>query len=136
MKENGLWRIAHGELDGFEAKKVFLLLGTNNIGINTDQQIVDGMMLLIKAVRRHQPKAKIYQVGIMPRRGDEARVETINAMVRQRLQGTAVTYVDMTPGFVDADGHLIESLFIGDGLHPNERGYAIEAKNLAPYVKK
>lgn len=134
--ENGLWRIAHGELDGFDAKKVFLLLGTNNLGTNTDQQIVDGMMLLIKAVRRHQPKAKIYQVGIMPRRNDEARVETINAMVRQRLQDTDITYVDMTSGFVDADGHLIESLFIGDGLHPNEKGYAIEAKNLAPYVKE
>ena len=134
--ENGLWRIAHGELDGFEAKKVFLLLGTNNIGLNTDKDIVDGMMMLIDAVRRHQPQARIYQVGIMPRRGGEERVATINALVKERLKGTDVTYVDMSSGFLDKDGKLIEALFVGDGLHPNEQGYAIEAKNLEPYVKE
>ena len=134
--ENGLWRIAHGELDGFEAKKVFLLLGTNNIGINTDDEIVEGMMMLIDAVRKHQPTARIYQVGIMPRRGAEQHVAALNARVAERLRGTDVTYVDITPGFVDADGKLIESLFIGDGLHPNEKGYAIEARNLEPYVKE
>lgn len=134
--ENGLWRIAHGELDGFQAKKIFLLLGTNNIGVNTDDEIVEGMMMLIRAVRLHQPTAKIYQVGIMPRRGGEARVAAINTKVEQRLHGTDVTYVDMSSGFLDADGHLIEALFAGDGLHPNEQGYAVEAKNLEPYVKE
>lgn len=134
--ENGLWRIAHGELDGFEAKKVFLLLGTNNIGINTDEEIVEGMMMLIDAVRHHQPTARIYQVGIMPRRGGEARVAAINALVAERLRGTDVTFVDLTPGFVDAEGKLIEAMFVGDGLHPNEQGYAIEAKNLEKYVRE
>lgn len=134
--ENGLWRIAHGELDGFEAKKVFLLLGTNNMGVNTNEELVRGMMLLIDAVRRHQPKAKIYQVGIMPRRNDEARVVAINALVAERLKGTDVTYVDMAPGFLDENGKLKEELFAGDGLHPNELGYAVEAKNLERYVKE
>ena len=134
--ENGLWRIAHGELDGFEAKKVFLLLGTNNMGVNTNEELVRGMMLLIDAVRRHQPKAKIYQVGIMPRRNDEARVAAINALVAERLKGTDVTYVDMAPGFLDENGKLKEELFAGDGLHPNELGYAVEAKNLERYVKE
>ena len=134
--ENGLWRIAHGELDGFTAKKVFLLLGTNNIGVNSNEDIVEGMMLLIQAVRQHQPTAKIYQVGIMPRRNEGKRVQAINALVQERLRGTDVTYVDMSSGFLDADGKLIESLFVGDGLHPNEQGYAIEAKNLEPFVRE
>ncbi len=93
-------------------------------------------MMLIDAVRKHQPTAHIYQVGIMPRRGAEQHVAALNARVAERLRGTDVTYVDITPGFVDADGKLIESLFIGDGLHPNEKGYAIEARNLEPYVKE
>lgn len=134
--ENGLWRITHGELDGFSAEKVFLLLGTNNIGINTDEQITEGMMMLIQAVRQHQPSAKIYQVGIMPRRNNVDRVQHINALVQEKLRGTDVTYVDMSTGFLDADGNLIESLFVGDGLHPNEQGYTIEAKNLEPYVRE
>ena len=134
--ENGLWRIYHGELDGFDAEKVFLLLGTNNFGINSNEEIVSGMMQLIHAVKQHQPKAKIYQVGIMPRRNNEERVETINKMIEEKLKSTEVTYVDMTSGFIDVNGKLIESMFIGDGLHPNAKGYENEAKNLAPYVKE
>jgi len=133
--ENGLWRIAHGELDGFEAEKIFLLLGTNNLSTNNDEQIIRGMQLLIDAVRLHQPHAKIYQVGIMPRRNDEQRIASLNAQLQEKLKGTDVTYVDMSAGFVDDQGRLIETYF-NDGLHPNPEGYAIEAKNLEPYVKE
>ena len=134
--ENGLWRIAHGELDGFDAEKIFLLLGTNNFYSNTPEEIADGMMLLIKAVKKHQPHAKIYQVGVMPRRDGEEKIKAINELVKKRLEGTDVTYVEMSTGFLDENGKLIESLFAGDGLHPNEKGYAVEAKNLEKYVKE
>ena len=126
--ENGLWRVMHGELDGYSADKIFLLLGTNNLS---------------RAVRQHQPKARIYQVGIMPRRGQLQRVAHINALLQEKLKnlresaegkGWDVTYVDMSRGFLDDSGNLIESLF-SDGLHPNARGYEVEAQNLYPYIK-
>ena len=141
--ENGLWRVMHGELDGYSADKIFLLLGTNNLSTNTDEEIVEGMQLLIRAVRQHQPKARIYQVGIMPRRGQLQRVAHINALLQEKLKnlgestegkGWDVTYVDMSRGFLDDSGNLIESLF-SDGLHPNARGYEVEAQNLYPYIK-
>ena len=93
-------------------------------------------MLLIKAVKKHQPHAKIYQVGVMPRRDGEEKIKAINELVKKRLEGTDVTYVEMSTGFLDENGKLIESLFAGDGLHPNEKGYAVEAKNLEKYVKE
>ncbi|EPT34397.1 GDSL-like Lipase/Acylhydrolase family protein [Bacteroidetes bacterium oral taxon 272 str. F0290] len=134
--ENGLWRIYHGELDDFEAEKIFLLLGANNVALNTDEEIVDGMLQLIRAVKQRQPNAKIYQVGIMPERHHEQRIARINRTLQEKLQNTAVTYVDMSTGFLDENGKLIESLFIGDGVHPNAKGYEREAKNLEPYVKE
>ena len=137
--ENGLWRIMHGELDGFSAEKVFLLLGTNNLSTNTDEEIVEGMLLLIQAVRQHQPKARIYQCGIMPRRGLLDRVNHINALLKEKLHAQCsmfnVQYVEMTSGLVDERGELIESLF-SDGLHPNARGYEVVARNLERYVKE
>ena len=141
--ENGLWRVMHGELDGYSADMIFLLLGTNNLSTNTDEEIVEGMQLLIRAVRQHQPKARIYQVGIMPRRGQLQRVAHVNALLQEKLKnlgestegkGWDVTYVDMSRGFLDDSGNLIESLF-SDGLHPNARGYEVEAQNLYPYIK-
>ena len=137
--ENGLWRVMHGELDGYSADKIFLLLGTNNLSTNTDEEIVEGMLLLIQAVRQHQPKARIYQCGIMPRRGELQRVNNINALLKEKLNAQCsmlnVQYVEMTSGLVDERGELIESLF-SDGLHPNARGYEIVARNLERYVKE
>ena len=41
--ENVLWRVHHDELDGFDAEKIVLMIGTNNIGISTDDEIVSGL---------------------------------------------------------------------------------------------
>lgn len=142
--ENGLWRVVHGELDGYSADKIFLLLGTNNLSTNTDEEIVEGMQLLIRTVRQHQPKARIYQCGIMPRRGELQRVAHINALLQEKLKTLGesaegkewdITYVDMSPGFLDEKGELKESLF-SDGLHPNARGYEVVVRNLEKYVKE
>ena len=106
------------------------------MALNTDEEIVDGILQLIRAVKQRQPNAKIYQVGIMPERHHEQRIARINRTLQEKLQSTAVTYVDMSTGFLDENGKLIESLFIGDGVHPNAKGYEREAKNLEPYVKE
>jgi lysophospholipase L1-like esterase len=133
--ENALWRIYHGELDGFEAKKVFLLLGTNNLDRNDDEEIVDGILALVKAVRSHQPSARIYVCGILPRAWAESHVRLVNDLLQRRLIGADATYVDMTPEVVQEDGRVINELFI-DGLHPNEEGYARMAKMLEKAVKE
>jgi lysophospholipase L1-like esterase len=133
--ENALWRIYHGELDGYRAKKVFLLMGTNNLDRNDDEEIVDGILSLVKAVRSHQPEAKIYVCGILPRAWAETHVRMVNELLQRRLIGADATYVDMTPEVVQPDGRVINELFI-DGLHPNEEGYARMAKMMEQAVKE
>jgi lysophospholipase L1-like esterase len=133
--ENALWRIYHGELDGYEAKKVFLLMGTNNLDRNTDDEIVSGILTLVKAVRSHQPNARIYVCGILPRAWAEPHVAIVNELLQRRLIGADATYVDMTPEVIQENGKVIDSLFI-DGLHPNEEGYERFAKMLEKAVKE
>ncbi len=133
--ENALWRIYHGELDGYEAKKVFLLMGTNNLDRNSDDEIVSGILTLVKAVRSHQPTARIYVCGILPRAWAEPHVAIVNELLQRRLIGADATYVDMTPEVIQENGKVIESLFI-DGLHPNEEGYERFAKMLEGAVKE
>lgn len=53
--ENVLWRIYHGELDGYQAKNIFLLIGTNNLQSNTDQEVIDGIVAVANAIRERQP---------------------------------------------------------------------------------
>lgn len=127
--ENVLWRIYHGELDGFAAKKILLLIGTNNLMFNTDREIADGIVQLSKAIRDRQPSAGLYILGILPRKEQEQRIAGINAELQMRVVEAGATYVDLTPALVNKDGKINTSLF-SDGLHPNEKGYEAITKRL------
>ena len=120
--ENVLWRIYHVELDGYEAKNIFMLIGTNNLQFNTDHEIIEGIVFTAKAIRERQPSAKLHVIGILPRKGQEQRIAHINTELQQELVKSNAVYIDLTPFLTKRDGRIDESLF-GDGLHPNEKGY-------------
>lgn len=131
--ENVLWRIFHGELDGYRAKHIFLMIGTNNLPSNTDEEVVQGICEVVKNIRLHQPEAKLCVLGILPRREMEARVKKVNSELQKQLPTTGVTYIDLTPQLTEPSGTIDSSLFL-DGLHPNEKGYERIAKVLKGYL--
>ena len=133
--ENALWRIYHGELDGYEAQIVVLLMGTNNLEQNTDNEIIDGINELVRAVRHRQPQAQIYVTGILPRAWHEPRVAALNQMIQIRLLANEATYVDLSAAFLQSDGRIINELFT-DGLHPNKEGYQRMAEMLEKAIKE
>ena len=120
--ENVLWRVYHGELDGYKAEEVVLMIGTNNIGINNDNEIVEGIRFLLSAIRQRQPEAKIKVIGILPRRNQEERVRNLNLRIRQIAETGWYTFKNPGTKLLQEDGKINESLF-SDGLHPNEEGY-------------
>src|SRR5580765_6752274 len=56
-----LWREQNGELEGFKAKCIVLMLGTNNLstGRNTNEETIAGMKLVVGEIRTRQPQAKL-----------------------------------------------------------------------------
>lgn len=133
--ENVLWRIYHGELDGYQAEKIIMLMGTNNLDKNTDHEIVDGISELVRAIRHRQPKAQIYVVGILPRAWQEPRIATLNQAIQTQLSSGEATFVDISAELTQPDGHIINELFT-DGLHPNKEGYRRIAKRLGKHIAK
>ncbi len=121
--ENALWRVYHGELDGYTADQVVLMIGTNNIGISNPEDIVEGLRFLIKAVRQRQPSATIKMVGILPRRDAVDHVKSVNKMIEKMAAEEGCIFVDPGRKMFKRDGSFDESLFT-DGLHPNDDGYA------------
>lgn len=133
--ENVQWRILHGELDGFSAQKIFMMLGTNNLDINSDEEIIRGIKETVALIAGKQPQAELYVVKILPRRDREERLAVLNAQLEKAFAGNAsVRVLDVSDVLVGKDGKIDERLF-SDGLHPNRDGYKRIAGRLKPYVK-
>jgi lysophospholipase L1-like esterase len=70
-----LWRITDGhELDHLNPKMAVIMIGTNNIGGNTAQQIAGGIMAIVEELKRQKPHIKILVLGVFPR-GNAADAE-------------------------------------------------------------
>lgn len=126
--ENVLWRVYHGELDGYEANEVIVMIGTNNLGLDSMEEIVNGLEFLLKQIEMRQPNAVIKVVGLLPRRDREEEVAAVNEMIRNMAYCSQFLYVDGGEELLK-NGVIDESLFT-DGLHPNEKGYYLIAPRL------
>jgi lysophospholipase L1-like esterase len=132
--ENVLWRVYHGELDGYQPKQIFVNIGTNNLDYNSDDEIVKGWELLIEAIKSHQPKAELVMIGLYPRRKKEERVAKLNSSLAALAGKVQIKYIDPGKVLLKKDRTIDESFF-SDGLHPNAKGYAQLGLAIRPFVK-
>ena len=133
--ENVLWRVYHGELDGFKAKKILVMIGTNNIHINNDEEILEGLNLLMKGIKSRQPSAEITFLGLLPRRDYEHRIKKLNFKIAKLTSENGLYFGELGNVLLNSEGNIDESLF-SDGLHPNSKGYLRLREVLIPLVNK
>ena len=132
--ENVLWRVHHGELDGFDAEKILVMIGTNNMHLNTNEEIIKGLNSLVTAIKQRQTKAEIVLMGILPRRDYEQRITQLNMQIKAIANDQEVSFADLGHVFL-ADNDLVNESLFSDGLHPNKAGYQELIKVLEPLVK-
>jgi len=133
--ENVLWRIYHGELDHIHPKQIVMMIGTNNLQLNNDKEIVEGLKFLMKAIQEKQPDARILLLGLLPRRDMEKRISVLNAQIAALKFDAKVHYADAGKLFLKPDKKIDESLF-SDGLHPNAAGYERFGKFIISAIKR
>lgn len=132
--ENVLWRVYHGELDGYDAKQVLINIGTNNLAYNSDSEIIAGLKLLVDAVKTRQPGASVLMIGIYPRKGGEERVKLLNKKIVQLCGEENIDFINPGTKLLDQSGKVVASLFQDGRLHPNADGYRILAKAIEPHL--
>lgn len=135
-----LWRMQNGELEGFKAKLIILMLGTNNINRNPNDDIVEGDRLIVEEFKKRQPQAKVLILGIFPRTAAaadpiRATIKEINSKLAKFADNKQVFYMDIGDKFLAADGTLTAEV-MSDGLHPTTKGYQIWADATLPRVKE
>ncbi len=137
--ENVLWRLQHGEIKGTAPRVVVVAIGTNNLGLNTVDEVVDGIDAICQEIHRQLPKTQILVLGILPRADSnrlKAQPDQVNFKVQTRLHPRDyIDVFDAGNAFLTRSGELRKELF-SDGLHPNKAGYAILADVLAPHVER
>ena len=70
-----LWRITEGhELDQLKPRAAVIMIGTNNIGGHTAQQIAGGIKAIVEELKRQKPDIKVLVLGVFPR-GSSADAE-------------------------------------------------------------
>lgn len=125
-----IWRLQNGEVAGIAPKVTMLMIGTNNLGGNTNEEIVDGITACVKEIQKQMPSTKILLLGVFPR-GEKAdnparaRIKAINEKIAKLDDGgKTVRYLDIGDKFLEADGTLPKTI-MPDALHPNKKGYEI-----------
>jgi len=132
--ENVLWRVHHDEFTDISPAHIVLMIGTNNLGSNTDEEINLGIKNLLKAIQLRQPNAKILLMGILPRRNMEERVLKLNQLYQRSAQQLGISYADAGKLFLQPNQLINEQLF-SDGLHPNAAGYELLGRFISDYLK-
>ncbi|HKB90388.1 MAG TPA: GDSL-type esterase/lipase family protein [Opitutaceae bacterium] len=138
--ENVRWRLIKGQLDGINPKLIVLMIGTNNSGRDSAEQIAEGIKALVSDYRNRCPQAHIVLMGVFPRganSGDPIRqkVAAINRLIASSADGLHVSYLDIGPDLVNSDGSISKEM-MPDFLHPTAIGYEVWTKALLPFVEK
>ena len=141
--ENVLWRIENGEFDGYEAKAIVLMIGTNNAGHfpfekEPPEDTVLGVKAIVNALLAKQPKAKIILCAIFPRGASpdnqyRLRNMAVNKEICKLANGRSVLWCDFGDQFLAPDGTLPAEV-MPDRLHPAAYGYEVWASAVMPFL--
>lgn len=122
-----LWRLDNGNIKGITPKVAVLMIGTNNSGANTSEQIADGVKAIVAKLREKLPETKVLVLAIFPRGPDknDARRkvnEGANALIKKLGDDKHVFYMDIGAKFLKEDGTLSKEV-MPDLLHLNAASY-------------
>lgn len=136
-----LWRITEGkELEPLTPKAAVIMIGTNNMGGHSPEQIAGGVKAIVEELRKQKPNMKILLLGIFPRSAKAAdaireKVKATNVIIAKLDDGKHVFYRDIGEKFLEKDGTL-EKKIMPDLLHLSPEGYQIWADAIKDDVQK
>lgn len=125
------------EVISLRPKKLFLLIGTNDIALClTTDTIAGNIRKIIARIQEGTPETKIYIQGLFPTRGNAERpnvsIQDLNGRLKVVAGEMHCTYIELYPLLL-VDGELGREYTI-DGLHLTGAAMARWMEFLKPYL--
>lgn len=137
--EHILWRIENGNLANIKPRMIVLMIGVNNIHAgHSGQDTAEGIGLILDALSKHAPQAKVLLLGCFPT-GPGAdspvrrEVDALHGAIALLADGQGVMYRDLRPLFLDEDGTPNANLR-EDHIHLSDAGYEAWVQAIKPEI--
>ncbi len=120
---------------------VVLYAGDNDVFRGkSPEQVLEDYRAFVKKIYGALPKTRLLFLAIKPSFKRATLAESMgaaNALIRKESEkDERLEFIDVATPMRKDDGTLRKDVFLEDGLHLNEKGYALWAKVLAPRLKK
>ena len=141
-----IWRVQHGELDGYTAKNIVLMIGTNNNSSDTTnpENVAKAIEKIVALVREKQPGAQlilhpIFPRGVSAQSARHAAARARNDKTNELLKAFAaahpeITWIDFNAKLVDETG-WVPAAIMRDEIHPTAVGYDLWMEALLPHLR-
>ena len=120
-------------------KKIFLLIGVNDLMFLTLPQIEDFYEKIVLRLVKETPTTQLYLESILPIHNDLRRngmknedIDMLNTTIEQIAKKYSAIYIDLNTKFKNTEGSL-RTEFSLDGIHLNGEGYLLFRDILQPY---
>jgi lysophospholipase L1-like esterase len=122
------------EVTRHHPKKVFILIGTNDINKKIPTEyIITNYIKIIQSIKQQSQHTKIYVQSVFPINnqligrqyytGTNEQIQQLNKALKQMAVSQGVTYVDVYSQLLDEKKEEMEKALTYDGLHLSGLGY-------------
>lgn len=121
-------------------KKIFLMIGTNDLGtngINTPEYPSARVRKIVNRIRRELPETEVYVESILPSTSGLRTANNIkrtNELLVEICNETGATYIDLYNKMVGSNGENMPGTHTYDNLHLTAIGYSVWCKAIEGQV--
>lgn len=127
----------------YQPRQILIYEGDNDVASSdkiTADLVLNRFKTLFYLIRKKLPKTAIAFVSIKPslsRQKLMPEMAKANMLIKNFLKDRKnASFIDVYHAMLDKEGNPDKSIFLGDGLHMNAKGYAIWQKIIQPYLIK
>ncbi|RVU24954.1 hypothetical protein EOJ36_08080 [Sandaracinomonas limnophila] len=124
----------------YQPSWIFMYEGDNDIAKGESPEFIrDEFIDFSTRLKKVLPKTKLVFVAARPslaRTSNLQKQRELNSLIQSVVkEQKGLYYLDMHNPFFNADGSLMQDIFVADKLHLNEKGYQIFADQIKNFIK-